>query len=310
MNHAALPSWHDGEVRSAILRFVDEVTGPGESFLAPEERLAVFDNDGTLWPEKPMPVQLHFLAQRWKQMAAADLSLAGREPYTSAVTGDSRWVDSVITEHYDGDDSRIPVLIDAVVAAQRGLGTGELADSVREFFATAQHPGLRRPYTACAYQPITELLALLRDKEFSTVIVSGGGRDFMRVISRSMYGVHAHQVIGSAADMVWSDSRGTVVYGDGAPLVDDGPEKPVRIWSRLGRRPVLACGNSNGDIEMLRYATANGPGLGLLIHHDDDTRGEVCYTTGAERALAEAQRRGWLTVSVKDDWSQLFAGDL
>ncbi|MFE3518218.1 HAD family hydrolase [Streptomyces sp. NPDC059166] len=304
-----LPSWNDGEVRSSLLRFVDGVTTPGEDFLAPEDRIAVFDNDGTLWPEKPMPVQLHFLLRRWKEMVAADASLAGREPYASAVADDPRWVGSVIAAHYAGDDARIPELAEAVVAAQRGLSTGELAGLVEEFFRTAEHPGLRRPYTACAYLPMTELLELLRDKGFTTVIASGGGRDFMRVISRSMYGVRPDQIIGSTADTVWSGSRRTVVYGEGAPYLDDGPAKPVRIWSRLGRRPVLAFGNSNGDIEMLDHATAERPGLGVLILHDDEGRNDPAYTTGAERALEEAPGRGWLTVSVRDDWSRLFADD-
>ncbi|WP_432102241.1 haloacid dehalogenase-like hydrolase [Streptomyces sp. bgisy091] len=307
MNRSVLPSWNDGEARSAILRFIEEVTSPGEGFLPPEERVAVFDNDGTLWPEKPVPVQLHFLLLRWKEMATADASLAGQEPYASAITGDPRWVGSVVAAHYGGDDTQIPVLAQAVVAAQKGLSTGELADRIQEFFRTEVHPELRRPYTACAYRPMTELLELLREKEFTTVIASGGGRDFMRLISAPMYGVRPDQVIGSMADTVWSDSRRTVVYGEGAPYLDDGPAKPVRIWSRLGRRPVLACGNSNGDIEMLDYATSDRPGLGLLIRHDDYGRGDTAYTTGAERILAEAPQRSWTTVSVRDDWSRIFS---
>ncbi|MFB8266140.1 HAD family hydrolase [Streptomyces sp. NPDC055955] len=306
MNHPVLPSWRDGHARAALLRFVEEVTTPGDHFLVPSDRVAVFDNDGTLWPEQPIPVQLHYLTERWRQMAKADPALADREPYTSALSGDPAWLASVLEDHYAGDDTRLPALAEAVIATQRGMDTDELAVAVGEFFRTARHPVLRRPYPACAYQPMLELLSFLREHGFTTVLVSGGGRDFMRVISTELFGVPPEQVIGSTADAHWSASRRAVVYGDRIRVLDDGPEKPVRIWSRLGRRPVLACGNSNGDIEMLAY-TADAPhGLAVLIHHDDDTRDDPPYDAGAQRALAEATRRAWLTVSVKYDWTRLY----
>ncbi|MFJ8862949.1 HAD family hydrolase [Streptomyces sp. NPDC102451] len=305
MNRPVLPSWRDTGSRAALLRFVEEVTTPGEHFLEPSDRVAVFDNDGTLWPERPVPVQLHYLAERWRQMAGDDPALADREPYASALSGDPSWIASVLEDHYAGDDTRLPALAEAVIATQRGMDTDTVAAAVREFFRTARHPVLRRPYPACAYRPMVELLAFLRERGFTTVIVSGGGRDFMRVISSEVYGVPPELVIGSTPDARWSASRQAVVYGDGIRVLDDGPEKPVRIWSRLGRRPVLACGNSDGDIEMLSYAAAAPRGLAVLVHHDDGTRDAPAYDTGARRALAEAARQSWLTVSVKDDWACL-----
>ncbi|WP_331737047.1 haloacid dehalogenase-like hydrolase (plasmid) [Streptomyces canus] len=306
MSHPVLPSWRDGQTRTLLLRFVDKVTTPGEYFLQPCDRVAVFDNDGTLWPEQPMPVQLHYLTERWRQMANADPALASRQPYASVLADDPSWIASVVREHYAGDDTRLPALADAVIATQRGMDTDAVANLMREFFRTAQHPILRRPYAACAYQPMLELLAYLREREFSTVIVSGGGRDFMRVIAAEVYGVRPEQVIGSTADASWSAAQQTVVYGNTIRVLDDGPEKPVQIWGRLGRHPVLACGNSNGDIEMLTYAAAAPNGLALLIHHDDDTRNDIPYDTGVERALAEAGRQEWLTVSVRKDWARLY----
>ncbi|MEU3279695.1 HAD family hydrolase [Streptomyces antibioticus] len=303
-----LPSWRDGRTRTTLLRFVDEVTTPGgPSFVPPEARIAAFDNDGTLWPELPMPVQLHHLTEQWRRMAAERPESAAEEPYASALTGDPTWIASVVAAHYAGDDTRLPALAEAVIATQRGLDTATLAARIREFFATARHPQLDRPYPACAYQPMRELLGLLRGHGFTTVIVSGGGRDFMRVISEEVYGVPPERVIGSTPALRWDPDRADVVYGDGIELLDDGPEKPLRIWSRLGRRPLLACGNSNGDIDMLSYAAAGPGGLALLVHHDDPDRDDPAYDTGAEQALREAARRGWTTVSVRDDWSRVFS---
>ncbi|MEU1618711.1 HAD family hydrolase [Streptomyces sp. NPDC005722] len=306
MCHPPLPSWYDGQTRTALLRFVEEVTTPGEHFLEPPDRIAVFDNDGTLWPEQPMPIQVYYLTERWRQMVLSDPSLADREPYASAVSGDPAWIASVVRDHYAGDDTRLPALAEAVIATQRDLDTDTVAAMVREFFRTGQHPVLRRPYRACAYQPMLELLAYLRENGFATVIASGGGRDFMRVVAHGMYGVSPEQVIGSTADTRWSADRRSVVYGDGISVLDDGPEKPARIWGRLGRRPVLACGNSNGDIEMLTYAASAPRGLAVLVHHDDGTRDDPPYDAGAERALAKASKHAWLTASVKDDWARVF----
>ncbi|NGN64325.1 haloacid dehalogenase-like hydrolase [Streptomyces sp. A7024] len=307
MTSPVLPSWREGPARTAILRFVAEVTTPdGDHYLEPPDRIAVFDNDGTLWPERPMPVQLHFLTERWREMAAADPSLADRQPYASAVSGDPTWIASVVDDHYAGDDTRVPALAEAIMATQQDMDTDTLAERVAEFFANARHPVLKRPYPACAYQPMLELLGFLRESGFTTAIVSGGGRDFMRVVSADMYGVPPELVIGSTAETSWSSSREAVVYGASIGVLDDGPQKPVLIWDRLGRRPVLACGNSNGDIEMLTHAAAAPRGLALLVRHDDDTRDDPPYDGGAERALAEAGRRGWVTVSVRDDWSCLY----
>ncbi|MFI1976884.1 HAD family hydrolase [Streptomyces wedmorensis] len=301
-----LPSWRDGHARGALLRFVEEVTTPGEHFVQPTDRVAVFDNDGTLWPERPVPVQLHYLMERWRDMAAADPTLSRHEPYTSAASGDPAWLASVMDAHYAGDDTRLPVLAEAVMATQRTMDTDSVAVMVRRFFDSSLHPLLGRPYKACAYQPMRELLELLRSRGFTTVIATGGGRDFIRVVANEVYGVAPEQVIGSAPDLSWDAERRAVVYGNGIDVLDDGPEKPVRIWSRLGRRPVFACGNSNGDIEMLSHAAAAPHGMAVLVHHDDTDRDDPAYDVGAERALAEASRQGWLTISVRADWARLF----
>ncbi|WP_082608594.1 HAD family phosphatase [Oerskovia sp. Root918] len=300
-----LPSWVDGGAREAILRFVERVA-VGPDALPPAERVAVFDNDGTLWTEKPMPVQLHFLVEQWARAAAADPALAEDQPYRAAASGDLAWLARAVDKHYAGDDSDLGVLIKAVVAAQAGRSVGTYAHAVRTFLDEATHPALGTPYRFATYQPMRELLDLLRDHGFSTYITSGGDRDFMRPFTEDYYGVAPEQVVGSSLGLTYDEETGDVVYGSSFSFMDDGPEKPVRIWSRVGRRPVLAVGNSNGDVPMLGYAAAHPLGMAVLIHHDDPGRGDLPYDTGAEQALSVAADKGWTVVSVRDDWSQVF----
>ncbi|WP_336706880.1 HAD family hydrolase [Oerskovia sp. USHLN155] len=300
-----LPSWRDTSTRTAVLDLVAAVT-TGPDALPVEERVAVFDNDGTLWAEKPMPVQLHFLVEQWARAAAADPALAQTEPYRAASTGDLAWLGAAIDKHYAGDDSDLRPLIAAVVAVQAGRSVGDYADEVRAFLDTAVHPALGLPYRYATYQPMRELLDLLRAHGFTTYITSGGDRDFMRPFTEDYYGVAPEQVVGSSLGLTFDEAKADVVYGSTFSFLDDGPEKPVRIWSRTGRRPVLAVGNSNGDVPMLAYAAAHPRGLALLIHHDDPDRGDPPYDTGAEQALATAAEEGWTVVSVRDDWAQVF----
>ena len=299
-----LESWRDGGARSAIVAFVDAVT-TGERAVPPEERVAVFDNDGTLWTEKPMPTQLHYLLQQWAAAAAADPVLAAQQPYAAAASSDFGWLGGAIDKHYAGDDSDLRLIVGAILRASKGLSVTDYERSVTEFYARAEHLTLRKPYSNAVYQPMVELLRYLEAYGFTCYIVSGGDRDFMRPMTADYYGIPPERVIGSAFGLEYSE--GEVRYGDSFSFMDDGPEKPVRIWSRVGRRPLLAVGNSNGDLEMLRYATAGGRGMALLVHHDDDTgRGDAPYEKGAEKALAATSDASIGLISVKDDWATVF----
>jgi phosphoserine phosphatase len=282
-----LASWNDTATRAAIEEFVAR---------APEPRVAVFDNDGTLWCEKPMPVQLDFTLRRWAAMAADDPSLRTRQPFKAAYERDFAWLSAAMTKHYQGDDGDLRLIMGGVADAFGGVSVDDYAASAAAFFAEAEHPTLGRPYRGCAYLPMVELLRYLETNGFTTYIASGGDRDFMRSIAHDVYGIPPERVIGSSYGLSYED--GGLVYKKGIDFFDDGPEKPVRIWSRIGQRPALGGGNSNGDIPMLQFTT----GLRLLVLHDDAER-EFDYTAGAEDALAQ----GFTTISVKDDWATVFA---
>lgn len=301
---AGLDSWRDGPAKSAIVDFVSRVTTEGPEYVAPAERIAVFDNDGTLWVEKPAYVQLHFLVRRLAEQAAGDASLAGRQPYAAAVSGDLAWFGDAVTKHYDGDDSGLKVLAEGIFSAYQGLTVEQHAQEVQAFFATARHPTLDRAYTSCGYTPMVELLAYLEAHGFVNYIVSGGGRDFMRPVTSTMYGIPPERVIGSSVGLDFAD--GQLVTTSRPEFLNDGPVKAVRIWGRTGRRPIFAAGNSNGDIEMLQFTDA-APGLSMsmLVLHDDAER-EFDYTAGAERALEHAETSGWTVASLRNDWVTVF----
>jgi phosphoglycolate phosphatase-like HAD superfamily hydrolase len=299
-----LESWNDGPAKSAIVDFVKRVTTEGADFVAPESRVAVFDNDGTLWCEKPAYVQLDFLIRRLAAQAAADPALADQQPYKAAAEGDMQWFGDAVTKHYQGDDSGIKVLGAAVLSANVAISVEDHAARVNGFFADATHPTLGRPYTACGYQPMVELLRHLEANGFTNYIVSGGGRDFMRPVTGSMYGIPPERVIGSSVGLIYQN--GTLITTAQPEFLDDGPIKPVRIWARTGRRPILAAGNSNGDIEMLEYTQAGtAPSLQLLVLHDDAER-EFEYVAGAEKALDQAEAKGWTVASMREDWAEVF----
>jgi phosphoglycolate phosphatase-like HAD superfamily hydrolase len=296
-----LQSWRDGPSKSAIVDFVGRVTTEGgPDYVEPQARVAVFDNDGTLWCEKPMYIQLDFLVRRFAEQAKADPSLRDKQPYKAAVEGDLKWIGDAVTKHYQGDDSDVTTLVAAVLTAHHAITVDEHRSRVEAFFAEAKHPTLGRPYTACGYRPMVELLRYLEANGFMNYIVSGGGRDFMRPITSALYGIPPERVVGSSVGL---DYRNGHLYTTAQPeFLDDGPMKPVRLWSRIGRRPILAAGNSNGDIEMLEFTR----GLRLLVLHDDADR-EFDYTAGAEKALEQAAKDDWTVVSVRNDWTTIFS---
>jgi phosphoserine phosphatase len=304
-----LASWNDTPTLRAIVAFVERLTdeaAPG--FVPPEERIAVFDNDGTLWSEKPMPIQLGFILERLAAMADDDPSLRARQPWKAARERDFHWLADTIDKHYAGDDTKVKVLLGGILKAFAGMSVDEYIATAAAFVNGTQHPALGRPYRACAYLPMIELLRYLEANRFATFIASGGDRDFMRAIASDVYAIPPERVIGSSNALNWLENErgGSLVSLAEPDVFDDGPVKPVRIWSRTGRRPIVAGGNSNGDVPMLRWAGGDRPALRLLLDHDDEER-EFGYTTGAETALDRARADGWTVVSIKDDWANVYA---
>jgi phosphoserine phosphatase len=300
-----LASWQAGAARRAVVDFVESTVSSG---IPADERVAVFDNDGTLWCEKPLPIQADFILRRLFEMAEADPELRDRQPWKAAYDRDYGWLGKVLAEHYAGDDTNVRTLLGGVLAAFGGISVDDFEEKSDTFLRTVQHPTLGRGYIECAYAPMVELLDYLEANDFSNYIASGGGRDFMRPISQEMYGIPRDRVIGSATALEYtsSDRGGTITHKAEADYLDDGPQKPIRIWSRTGRRPLLAAGNSNGDIPMLDFTHhEDRPFLRLLVLHDDAER-EFDYTGGSEEALERADQNGWTVVSIKDDWSTVF----
>jgi phosphoserine phosphatase len=305
-----LASWNDGAAKSAIVDFVTRVTATGgPDFVPPAERIAVFDNDGTLWCEKPMPIELGFILQRLEAMAERDASLRERQPWKAAYDKDYAWLGEVITKHYRGDDSDVKVLLGGILKAFEGMTVDQYSTDAAAFLNHAQHPTLERAFRECGYRPMVELLRYLEAHGFTTYIASGGDRDFMRTVTSDIYSIPPERVVGSsnALRYVEGPGGGSIVYLAQPDVFDDGPVKPVRIWSRIGRRPILAFGNSNGDIQMLQFTGGKGrPALRLLLLHDDKAR-EFDYVSGAETSLELAKAHAWTVVSMKNDWRSVFA---
>jgi phosphoserine phosphatase len=300
----ALASWNDGEARQAIVAFVERAV----SDVPVEERVAVFDNDGTLWCEKPLPIQADFILRRLVEMAQADAQLRERQPWKAAYERDYGWLGGVLAEHYAGDDTNVRTLLGGVLVAFGGITVEDFEARSDAFLRTTRHPTLGRSYLECAYLPMIELLAYLEANGFANYIASGGGRDFMRPISREVYGIPRERVIGSATalEYVADEHGGAITRRPEADYLDDGPQKPIRIWSRVGRRPLLAAGNSNGDVPMLDFTRhSDKPFLRLLVLHDDADR-EFDYTAGAEQALERADANAWTVVSIERDWAAVF----
>jgi hypothetical protein len=305
-----LESWNDGAAKRTITDFVDRVTTESSrDFVAPAARIATFDNDGTLWSEKPVPIQLDYIVRHFAAMAEKDPALRERQPWKAAYERDLHWLGGAIVKHYHGDDGDLHVLLGALQSSFGGLSVDTYEAEALDFIDHAEHPTLHRPYSQCAYVPMVELLRYLEAHGFSPYITSGGDRDFMRPFAMPMYGVPPERVIGSSFGLSFeeTDYGGGVFYKPALDVFDDGPEKPVRIWSRIGRHPIIAGGNSNGDVPMLAFAGGPAhPGLRLLVLHDDSER-EFYYTAGAEQALDKAHANGWTVISIKRDWSRVFS---
>ncbi|EHM03145.1 nonspecific acid phosphatase [Acetobacteraceae bacterium AT-5844] len=299
-----LPSWRDGRSKTAILDFVRAVTTEGsQDFVPAAERIAVFDNDGTLWCEIPT-VQLVFTLDRVKALAPQHPDWATRQPFRAALEGDEAAL------HAAGERGIIEVLL----ATHAGMTTEEFARIVSDWIRTARHPKFQRPYTRTIYQPMLEVLALLRSQGFKTYIVSGGGIELMRVFSEEVYGVRPEQVIGSSIRTQFRIPQGgkpELIRLPEVDFIDDGPGKPVAINKFIGRRPIAAFGNSDGDLQMLQYVTAGaGRRFGLIVHHDDAAR-EVAYDRQShfgrlDKALDLAPTNGWTVTSMREEWSRVF----
>ena len=296
------------QAKEAIQSFVRSVSDDGPNFVPPADRIATFDNDGTLWCEKPMPIQLDFILRRLYAMAEAQADLRERQPWKAAYERDYAWLSAVVDKHYAGDESGVKVFAEGVLAAYDGMSVEDFEAQSEEFLRSAQHPTLGHGYLQCAYVRMVELLSYLEANGFTNYIASGGGRDFMRPITQEVYGIPRERVIGSSSMLAYtSDGFGGTITHTAAPeYLDDGPQKPIRIWSRTGRRPLLSGGNSNGDLPMLEFTQhKDKSSLRLLVLHDDAER-EFDYTTGAEKVLEQARTDGWTIASIKGDWLTVF----
>ncbi len=299
-----LPSWNDTPTKKAILSFVAKVTREGSpEFVPVSERVATFDNDGTLWCEQPIYTQVMFSLDRVKALAPQHPEWKDKQPFKAVLEGDQK---ALLAAGKDG-------LIELVVATNTGLTTEEFEKVVTEWLATARQPRFKRPYTECVYQPMLELMAYLRSQGFKTFIVSGGSCDFMRPFTERVYGVPREQVVGTTFKTKFElkGDKSSIFIEPAVDAVDDGPGKPVCIGKFIGKRPVMAFGNSDGDLEMLEYATTGTrPGFGLFVHHTDAER-EYAYDRKSavgrlDRGLEEAPKRGWTVASMKEDWKTIF----
>ena len=300
-----LPTWNDGPTKQAIADFVARVTKEGSpDFVPPEERIAVFDNDGTLWAEQPMYFQLLFALDRVKALAPQHSEWKTKEPFASLLKGDVKGA-------LAGGEKAI---VEIVMTTHAGMTTTQFEQIVKDWIATARHPRFKRPYTECVYQPMLELLAHLRANGFKTFIVSGGGIEFMRPWTEKVYGIPPEQVVGSSIKTKYEmrDGKPVLVRLPKIEFIDDKTGKPIGINSHIGRRPIAAFGNSDGDQQMLEWTQAGGGArLMMLVHHDDAER-EWAYGakskigTFSEALMDEAKKNGWTVISMKNDWKCIF----
>ena len=299
-----LPSWNDTAPKQSIVAFVEKVSKEGTpDFVPPAERIAVFDNDGTLWAEQPMYFQLFFALDRVKALAPQHPEWKDKEPFASLLKGD-------VKAALAGGER---ALAQIVMATHAGLTTEEFEKVVTDWISTAKHPTTGKLYSEMVYQPMLELLTYLRANNFKTFIVSGGGIEFMRPWTEKVYGIPPEQVIGSSIKTKFELRDGTPVLARLPELnfIDDKEGKPVAIQQHIGRRPIMAFGNSDGDFQMLEWTTAGkGPRLALIVHHDDAQR-EYAYDRGShigklEKGLDEAPQRGWSIISMKNDWKNIY----
>ncbi len=302
-----LPSWNDGPVKQSIISFVEQVTDPNSgSFVKPGERIATFDNDGTLWAEQPLYVQLAFAMDRVKELAPAHPEWKIQQPFKSVLENDYK---TLAASGHEG-------LLELMMATHAGMTTAEFEEIVKEWLKTAKHPRFNRPYTELVYQPMLELLSYLRANGFKTYIVSGGGIEFMRPWTEQIFGIPPEQIVGSSIKTKFEmrDGKPVLVRLPEVDFIDDKEGKPVGINSHIGRRPVAAFGNSDGDLQMLQWTQAGeGPSFMLLVHHTDAKR-EWAYDREShigrlDKALDQAQKQGWTVVDMKKDWKTIFPAD-
>ena len=300
-----LPSWNETAPKQAIIAFVRKVTTPGSpDFVPVAGRIATFDNDGTLWVEQPMYVQLAFAMARVKQVAPQHPEWKTQQPFKGVLDGDMKAV-AASGEHG---------LVEMMMATHAGMTVEQFQKIVSDWLDTATDPKFHKPYTECIYQPMVELLTYLQSNGFKTFIVSGGGVEFMRPWGEKVYGIPPEQVIGSSIKTKFEVINGKpdLMRLPEINFIDDGPGKPVGINQYIGLRPIAAFGNSDGDLQMLEWTAAgSGPRLMLLVHHTDGIR-EYAYDRQSsfgklDKALDEANAKGWTVVSMKDDWKRIFA---
>jgi phosphoserine phosphatase len=299
-----LPSWNDGVAKKSIVEFVKRVTQKGgRDFVPPADRKAVFDNDGTLWAEQPFYFQGLFVFDRVRALAPKHPDWNDEQPFKAVLENDMKTLAAL----------GLQGLIELVMATHAGMTTEEFEQTVKDWLATARHPKFKRPYLDLVYQPMLELLVYLRTNAFKTYIVSGGGIEFVRTFSEELYGIPPEQVIGSSivTKVEVREGRPVLVREPKLDFIDDHEGKPVGINKFIGRRPIAAFGNSDGDFQMLEWVTAGaGPRFGLIIHHDDAER-EFAYDRASaagklDRGIEEAPKRGWTVVSMKKDWKRVF----
>jgi phosphoserine phosphatase len=299
-----LPSWNDGPVKTSITEFVARITTQGGSDFVPvDQRIAVFDNDGTLWCELPMYTQLSFALDRVKAMAPLHPEWKTRQPFQAVLAGDTKALAA------SGEKG----LMELIAVTHAGMTSDEFAGIVSDWLATARHPRFKRPYTDLVYQPMLELLAYLRANGFKTFIVSGGGIEFMRPWTARIYGVPPEQVVGSSIKTKFEmrDGRPTLFRLPQINFIDDKTGKPIGINEHIGRRPIAAFGNSDGDLEMLQWTTmGGGVRFGLIVHHTDAER-EYAYDRKSsfghlDKALDAATLNKWTVVDMKNDWKRIF----
>ena len=298
---AALPSWNEGPATQSIVDFVRGVTTAGDAhFVKPEDRIAVFDNDGTLWSEQPLPFQLAFVIDRLKEMAPRHPEWKDQQPMAAVLAGDMK---TVVAGGQRG-------IVELATVTHAGMTTDQFSKIVHDWIETARHPKLDRPYTDLVFQPMLELLAYLRANSFKTFIASGGGVEFMRVWAEKVYGIPPEQVIGSSIVTKFELLAGVPTRLPELDFIDDNVGKPVAINRHIGRRPIAALGNSDGDLQMLQWTAASPVSrFALIVNHTDSVR-EYAYKTGTlgtlDKALNEAEVRGWTVVDMERDWNRIY----
>ncbi|HEY7159437.1 MAG TPA: HAD family hydrolase [Gemmataceae bacterium] len=300
----SLPSWNDGAAKQNILKFVAEVTKEGgPKYVPPEDRVSTFDNDGTLWSEQPVYFQALFVRDRLKMLAEKNPEWKEKQPFKAVLENDLEALAAL------GEKG----IVELIGTTHAGMSTEEFTRIAKDWLTTAKHPRFKRPYTDLVYQPMLELLAYLRANGFKTFIVSGGGIEFIRAFADKVYGIPPEQVVGSSivTKFAWSDGKPILLREPKVQFVDDKEGKPVGIQAHIGRRPLAAFGNSDGDLEMLQWTTAGrGPRFGLLVHHTDGVR-EWAYDRKSlvgrlDKALDAADKEGWTVVDMKKDWKVIY----